>query len=224
MRKRRKLALIAVGMALLVLVGWFLATWVLQAGAHGSGPTATATATAAMKSGDSSETTAPAKSRVRKTEQNDEQIRIRVESLLNIKPNEIAIVTVPKAALDQCFPEPGSSSLPSPSLRGLVSKDVLKTCLEGVIRDGGPVKVMVGDDNTTEYTANGFQVKVKVTEKTDRVSNVQVETAGNGSELQTELYVYPGNSLVFGFPAPAEVGIVILIGNDPGRATAITQP
>jgi hypothetical protein len=106
----------------------------------------------------------------------------------------------------------------------LVSKDVLKTCLEGVIRDGGPVKVMVGDDNTTEYTANGFQVKVKVTEKTDRVSNVRVETAGNGSELQTELYVYPGNSLVFGFPAPAEVGIVILIGNDPGRATAITQP
>jgi hypothetical protein len=209
-------------MALLILVGWFLATWLPQAGAHGSGPTATATA--AMESGDSSETSEPTRARVRKSQGNDEQIRRRVESMLNIKPNEIAIVTVPKAALDQCFRQPDSSSLPSPSLRGLVSKDVLKACLEGVIRDGGPVKVMVGDDNTTEYTANGFQVKVKVTEKTDRVSNVRVETAGNGSNLQTELYVYPGNSLVFGFPAPAEVGIVILIGNDPGRATAITQP
>ena len=218
-RKRRKLALIAVGMALLILVGWFVATWLPQAGAHGSGPTATATA--AMESGDSPEASALAKSRVRKAEQNDEQIRIRVESMLKIKSNEIAIVTVPTAALDQCFRQP---SFPVPSLRGLVSKDVLKACLEGVLRDGGPVKVMVGDDNTTEYTANGFQVKVKVTEKTDGLSKVQVETTGNGSKLQTEMYVHSGDSLVLGFPAPAEVGIVILIGNDPGPATELTQP
>jgi len=218
-RKSRKPIQFAIGVALLVLAGWLLTAWLPKVRAHESG--LAAAATDAMESDDSPETSAPAKSRLREVQGNDEQIRSRVESMLKIKSNEIAIVTVPMAALDQCFRQP---SLAAPSLRGCVSKDVLKACLEGVIRDGDPVKVMVGDDNTTEYTANGFQVKVKVTEKTDKVSNVQVETAGNGSELKTELYVHSGNSLVLGFPPPAEVGIVILIGNDPGPATAITKP
>jgi hypothetical protein len=218
-RHRRKLTLIAVGMAVLALVGWISSGWLRQSHAQKSG--LLAATTAAMESGDSSEASGPAKSRVRKAEQNDEQIRVRVESMLKIKSNEIAIITVPKAALDQCFQKP---SIPAPSLRGLVSKEALKACLEGVIRDGGPVKVMVGDDDSTEYTANGFQVKVKVTEDTDRFSNVQVETAGNESRLKTEVCVRPGSSLVLGFPAPAEVGIVILIGNDPNPVTEDPKP
>ena len=216
-RKSRTLIQFAIGVALLVLAGWILTAWMPQALVPENG--SSAAANAAMESGDPPEAAVPAKSRLRKTQQTDEQIRSRVESMLNIKSNEIAIITVPNAALDQCFRQP---SFAAPSLRGVVSKDVLKACLEGVIRDGDPVKVMVGDDHTTEYTANGFQVKVKVTEKTNEVSKVQVETAGSGSELKTELYVHSGNSLVFGFPAPAEVGIVILIGNPTSPASPAT--
>lgn len=218
-KKRRNLTLFTVGVALLVLTGWVVTAWVPKGSATESNPTISAADT--MESDDVTESSAPQASRRREAQATDNQIRGRVEAMLRIKSNEVAIVIVPKAALDQCFRQ---SSLQTPSLRGLVSKGVLKTCLEGVIKDGGPVKVMVGEDQTTEYTTNGIQVRVKVTGKTDTVSNVEVETTGNGSDLRTELDVFPGHSLVFGLPAPAEVGIVILVGNDLGRAPANTQP
>jgi hypothetical protein len=223
MRKRRKLALIAVGVALLILVGWFLATWVLQAGAHGSGPTATATA--AMESGDSSETTEPARSHPREAQGNDEQIRSRVESMLNIKPNEIAIITVPKTALEQCVGQWGALPMPDMIMtRGLVTKGALKGCLEGVLKAGEAVKAKIGDHAINDYSGNEFQMKIEVLEASKDESIVTLRTKFNGKDLLNRTSLIPGFGLVYQLPAPSEEGIVILIGSNPSPATATTKP
>lgn len=221
-RRFRKPIQFAIGVALLVLTGWLLTAWLPKVRAHES--SLTAARTPAVESDASPGMSIPSRSHLRETQETDERIRNRVESMLTIKPDEIAIITVPKAALDQCLGEVGMPSMAVPVLSCLLSKSTLKTCLEGVLREEGSVKVMVGDENATEYEGDGFRVKVTVTEKADVVSNVQVEMAGNGFKSETELSVYPGHSLVFRFPAPAEVGVVILIGKGPGPTSATTNP
>jgi hypothetical protein len=213
----------AVGMALLVLVGLFLSTRVPQARALGY--RTTAAAAAAMESGDSPETSAPDRSRSRDALGDNEQIRRKVESMLNINSNEIAIITVPKAALEQCVGQWGV--LPWPDMimnRGLVTKNALKECLEGVLKDGEAVKAKVSDQNLTEYSGNELQMKIEVLEASKDESIVTLRTKFNGKDLLNRTSLIPGFGLVYQLPAPSEEGIVILIGSNPSPATATTKP
>lgn len=223
-RKRRNLTLVAVGVALLVLTGWLVTAWVSQG--HATESNLTTAAAGTMKSGDASESSAPPTSRRREAQGSDEQIRSRVESMLNIRSNEVAIITLPKAALDQCLGQSVEPSMPNvlSMMRGLVTKDVLKRCLEGVLKEGGPVKAKIGDQGITEYSGSQFQMTVEVSNTSKGEAIVLVRAKVDGSDLITQLSIVPGFGLVYQLSTSSEEGVVILVGEAPGPATGTTNP
>ena len=218
---RRLLVLIAISIVLLVSAGWFLAERVPQASGDGDLPNTGAVAF--LGTGDSPKTSASYRSRVRAVQGKD-LIRNKVKSLVNIRSGEIGIISIPEAALNQHFgPAMDSSIADIPLLRNIVTKKSLISNLEGVLNAEGEVKVRVIDQNNTECSGKDFQLEIELVGQNTEVSTVRIQLTSNGAQSKTTLSVYPGYSLVFRLPPPAEVGVVIMIGDGSSPATANTK-
>lgn len=218
---RRLSILIAFSVLLLFLTGWFLGKRVPQASADGGVPSASA---AALSGGGDSHNTSLSRSRMHEVRA-DDRISNKVKSLLRLRSNEIGLITMPVAALDENFGPPMDPSISNfPILRNIVDKKSLASNLEGILKQGGAVEVQIIDQSITGYSGKHFQLKLEVIDKrtvdqTTDIYDLRVSITANELTIRDELSVYPGHSLVYRLPAPADSGLVILVGNDPSPAT-----
>lgn len=194
-----------------------------QASANGVVPNANAVALVGI--GDSPNTSLSYSARIREVRGND-RIPNRVKSLLNLRANEIGIITIPEAALNQYFGPPMDPSISNfPILRNIIAKKSLASNLEGILKQEGSVKVQVSDQSISEYSGKDFQLKIEVVDQKAVGQNADIYAlriwiTTNGLTMPYELSVYSGHSLVYRLPPPADLGLVILVGNDPSPATA----
>jgi len=144
-----------------------------------------------------------------------DQADARINSLLDIRPGEVAMIRIPAEGLSEFPGEFNDASVSLPTQLAMFSKAQTASMLKELDGRGIRFTAQVGDQSRSEFGFNGATIRTEITEDHADYSVVSIQNFVNGSRtLQTSTTMFKGYSTLLRLNGPESDGLLIVISSE----------